>query len=215
MTEAPAPFAPVLLRIVGPPAVGKMTVGHEIALRTGLRLFHNHVAIEPALRFFDFGTPPFARLVGGFRRAVIEEVAASELPGLILTFVQAFDDPRDAETLEGYAEPFRRRGGRVLLLELEASTPERLRRNESAFRLAEKPSKRDLAASRRRLLAADGRHRLNSAGEYADRPGYLRIDNTDRSPGEVADHVVRHFGLAARAPESGEGGTGPAPGGPR
>ncbi|GAA0433130.1 hypothetical protein Aca07nite_02490 [Actinoplanes capillaceus] len=36
-----------LLFIVGPPAVGKMTVGERIAARTGLRLFHNHLAIEP------------------------------------------------------------------------------------------------------------------------------------------------------------------------
>jgi hypothetical protein len=43
-------MAPTLLIITGPPAVGKMAVGHEIATRTGLRLFHNHLAIEPVLR---------------------------------------------------------------------------------------------------------------------------------------------------------------------
>jgi hypothetical protein len=41
-----------LLFIVGPPAVGKMSVGFEIAALTGLRLFHNHLAIEPVLRFY-------------------------------------------------------------------------------------------------------------------------------------------------------------------
>ncbi|GAB3835271.1 hypothetical protein ACFPIJ_11650 [Dactylosporangium cerinum] len=71
-----------LLFIVGPPAVGKMTVGEQIAARTGLRLFHNHMAIELVLRFFPFGSPPFGRLVDRFRRDLIEEVAASDLPGL-------------------------------------------------------------------------------------------------------------------------------------
>lgn len=59
-----------------------MTVGNAIAERTGLRVFHNHLTIEPVLRFFEFGTPPFHRLVESFRTAVLEEVAASDLPGL-------------------------------------------------------------------------------------------------------------------------------------
>jgi len=41
------PHAPTLLCIIGPPAVGKMTVGDAIAARTGYRVFHNHLAIEP------------------------------------------------------------------------------------------------------------------------------------------------------------------------
>src|SRR5439155_10930334 len=67
---------PTLLFIVGPPAVGKMAVGHEVARRTGFKLFHNHHSIDIALRFFPFGSPPFQRLVGEFRRRIFEEVAA-------------------------------------------------------------------------------------------------------------------------------------------
>jgi hypothetical protein len=69
-----------LLFIVGPPAVGKMTVGEAIAARTGLRVFHNHLAIEPVLRLFPYGTPPFGRLVDRFRRDLIEEVRPATGP---------------------------------------------------------------------------------------------------------------------------------------
>jgi hypothetical protein len=55
--------APMLVFIVGPPAVGKMTVGYALAARTGLRLFHNHHTIDLVLRFFPYGTPAFGRLV--------------------------------------------------------------------------------------------------------------------------------------------------------
>ena len=72
---------PTLLCIVGPVAVGKMTVGHEIAVRTGFRLLHNHVTIEPVLRFFEFGSPPFERLVREFRRRLTEEVAPATCQG--------------------------------------------------------------------------------------------------------------------------------------
>lgn len=186
-----------LLFVLGPPAVGKMAVGHEIAVRTGLRLFHNHMAIEPVLRFFDFGTPPFGRLVEGFRTALIEEVAASDLPGLVCTYVWAFDRPEDAAAIESYAEPFRRRGARVLFLELEASVAERLRRNEGEFRLAEKPSKRDREWSRAHLLELDARHRLNSGGDFDERPEWLRLDTTDLTAAEAAERAIDHFGLDA------------------
>ena len=79
--------------------------------------------------------------------------------------------------------------------ELEAGQAERLRRNECVSRLAEKPSKRDLEASRRRLLEHDARDQLNSGGKFDGRPDYLRIDNTLLAPGEVAERVIGHFGL--------------------
>jgi hypothetical protein len=194
MAESSKP-APMLLFIIGPPAVGKMTVGHELAQRTGLRLFHNHHTIELVLRFFEFGTPPFMRLLMEFRRRIFEEVAASDLPGMIFTFVWAFDDPRDGAAVEAWADIFKKRGGRVLYVELEASQEERLRRNETEFRLAEKPSKRDLAASRQRLLDDDVRYQLNSRGANEGRIDYFRIENSTLSPGDVAERIIRHFDL--------------------
>ena len=186
---------PTLLFLIGPPAVGKMTVGQEVARRTGLRLFHNHQTIDLALRFFEFGTPPFQRLVGEFRRRIFEEVAASELPGLIFTYVWAFDHAADEATVEGYAEIFRARGGRVCYVELEATQAERLRRNETELRLAEKPFKRDLAASRAMLLDLDANYQLGSGGRFDDRPDWLRLDNSALSPADVAERIVARFDL--------------------
>ena len=194
MTDATTP--PTLLFVVGPPAVGKMTVGHEIAARTGLKLFHNHHTIDLALRFFPYGTPPFQRLVGEFRRRIFEEVAASELPGLIFTYVWAFDHASDDAAVEDYASIFRTRGGRVVFVELEAEQGERLRRNETEFRLAEKPFKRDLEQSRRQLLELDATYQLNSRGRFDGRPDYLRFDNTALSAAEVAERTFAHFALA-------------------
>ena len=75
-------------------------------------LFHNHQTIDLVLRFFPFGTPPFARLVDEFRRRIMmEEVAASDLLGLIFTYVWAFDDPGDAAVIEAYTAIFRTQGG--------------------------------------------------------------------------------------------------------
>lgn len=202
MEDLPAPPPPpALLFVVGPPAVGKMSVAQAVAERTGMRLFHNHLSIEIALRYFEFGTPAFERINGSIRRHVVEEVAASDLPGLVFTYVWAFDAPEDHEAVEGYARPFRERGGRVLFLELEAPQGERLRRNTGASRLAEKPSKRDLEASRRNLLELDERYQLNSGGRFDDRADWLRLDNTLLEPAAVAERAVAHFALP-RLPEA-------------
>lgn len=189
------PHSSILLFVVGPPAVGKMTVGAEIAAKTGLKLFHNHLSIEPVLRFFPFGSPAFRRLVGGFREQLFAEVAASDLPGLIFTYVWAFDLPEDQAALEEYAAPFRDHGARILYLELEASQSERLLRNSGEFRLREKPSKRDLAWSADNLLTMDQQYRLNSGGAFDGRDDYLRIDNTSLSPAAVADQAIEYFKL--------------------
>jgi hypothetical protein len=191
---------PTLVFIVGPGAVGKMTVGQELAARTGLKLFHNHHTIDLVLRFFPFGTPPFNRLVGEFRRRMMEEVAASDLPGLIFTYVWAFDQPGDRREVEAYASIFRARGGSVFFVELQAPQDVRLERNETALRLAEKPFKRDLAESRRQLLWLDT-FQLDSRGTFDGRADYLRIDNTERSAAEVAEAVIERFGLTRRPAE--------------
>ena len=44
---------PKFILIIGPQAVGKMTVGQELAKMTGYKLFYNHMTIE-RLSFFYF-----------------------------------------------------------------------------------------------------------------------------------------------------------------
>jgi hypothetical protein len=184
-----------LVVIFGPPAVGKMSVGYELARLTGLKLFHNHMTIELVLGLFEFGTPPFKRLVEEFRRRVFEEVAGSDLPGLIFTFVWALDAEADRAFMERSCDIFRARGAEVYFVELEAELSERLRRNESEFRLAQKPSKRDVEKSRRLLLADGERHRLNTDGDFFYEENYLKIENTNLPPLEAARRIVEAFGL--------------------
>jgi hypothetical protein len=54
-----------------------MTVGMEIERRTGLRLFHNHMTVDPVLQFFPSGSPSFATLVMDLRCRIFDKVAAS------------------------------------------------------------------------------------------------------------------------------------------
>jgi hypothetical protein len=186
-----------LVIICGPGAVGKMAVGQALSALTGLPLFHNHLSIEAVLPVFDFAAPQFERLVTGFRRAVFEEVATSDLPGLIFTFVWAFDQPTEVAYLRDIAASFVDRGHRLVFVELYADQATRLRRNESASRLAEKPSKRDVERSRATLLQHDREYQLNSKGDFP-LPEHLFIDNTNVSAEDAAQRIAAHFGLPTR-----------------
>ena len=191
---APHPHQKTLVWIFGPPAVGKMTVGLELSRLTGIPLFHNHVSIEAVLPVFAYGTPPFNRLVGRFRDHVFQEAADSDLPGLIFTMMWAFDLDSDLRFVERQKDVFERAGGRAVFVELQASLEARIARNESALRLSAKPSKRDVSASRARLVEADSAYRLDSGGDFPFE-AYLRIDNTDLDPHAVAERIATRFGL--------------------
>ncbi len=181
--------------IFGPPAVGKMSVGQELARLTGLKLFHNHMTIELLLNFFEFDHPRFRTLLSDFRRRVFEEVAASELPGLIFTFVWALDLESDKKFIDSSCTIFRENGADVYFVELEAELSERLKRNEAPSRLTEKPSKRDVKTSRELLLEHDEKYRFNSSGDFFYPDNYLKIDNTHLSAHDAAKKIVATFGF--------------------
>jgi hypothetical protein len=79
-----------LIFLYGLPAVGKFTVGEELARSTGYKLFHYYLAVDPFLSVFDFGSPPFVDLRETLWLAVIERAALSHIPGLIFTFVPEY-----------------------------------------------------------------------------------------------------------------------------
>lgn len=185
--------------IFGPPAVGKMTVGAELQKLTGLKLFHNHMTIDLVLNFFDWGAPQF-KLVGEFRRRIFEEVAASDLPGLIFTYVWAFDQPGDKLYIDDCCALFRKHGARICFVELEADLDTRLARNRTEFRLQEKRPKRDVQHSESLMLKHEKEHQMNSSGGFYYPENYVRINNTNLPPQTVARTIAERFSLHAARP---------------
>ncbi|XEC93509.1 AAA family ATPase [Paenibacillus tarimensis] len=184
-----------LIIIFGPQAVGKMTVGQELERKTDLRLFHNHMTIELVSRYFSYGSQTGKRLVGLFREEIFKEVSASDLEGLIFTFVWGLDIPGDWEYINHVRNIFVSNGGTVYLVELEADLEERLARNKSENRLLHKPSKQNLEQSENDLLRTMEKHRLNSyPGEIKDE-NYIKINNTKLTPEIVAQMIIDRFQL--------------------
>lgn len=181
--------------VFGPQAVGKMTVGQELAKITGLKLFHNHMTIDLVTNFFDYGSKEGKRLVNLFRQEIFEEVSNSDLYGMIFTYVWAFDLQSDWEYVEKVAQLFESKGGTVYYVELHAELDERLQRNKSPNRLEHKPSKRDIEWSENDLKSSMEKYRLTSLEGEITFPNYVKINNTNLSAEEVAIMVKEKFGL--------------------
>lgn len=101
--------------IHGPPASGKHTIGKLLAGRTGLPLFHNHLAVDLALTMFPFGSPGFVRLRAQLWRVAFEEAVAAQRSFIFTFNPEATVDPQLIEELRAIVE---RGGGRMLFVEL-------------------------------------------------------------------------------------------------
>lgn len=195
-----------LLCIVGPPAVGKMTVGREVCRLTGYKLFHNHMSIEPLLGIFDFGSPSFERLNTMIRHEVVAESLRVDLPGLVFTYAWDFASDADTAAVRALIAPVVAGGARVDFVELYAAQPVRLAREGLADRLAHKRSKRDVEWARAHVIELESRTRLNTARGDRDAeagwPGWplpehrhVRLENEHASPTTTAERIVAVLGL--------------------
>lgn len=181
--------------IMGSTAVGKMTVGQQLAQLTNMRLCHNHTVIEPVLEVF-----------GEFRIDVITEIreviyrhfATTDNVGMIITFIYQFDTPDDSHYLKSVQDTFLAGNSETqfFYVELVADTAVRQQRNTTENRLKHKASKRDIALSQALFAKAEsGQHRYISYDGEVTWQNYIKIDNTNLSPQEVASIIQQTFDL--------------------
>lgn len=181
-----------LVLIVGDGAVGKMTVGQELMKITGLRLFHNHMTIEPVLEIFnDFNLDVIMKL----RYLIFEEFVKTDLPGMIYTCMWAYDCPEDWEIMTKIIRIFEDAGAELYCVELTAPLDVRLKRNVTENRLKNKASKRDIAASNERVIRYTKEHRFVSVDGEVPIKNFMRIDNSDLKPHVVAEMIKERFAL--------------------
>ena len=181
-----------LVLIVGNGAVGKMTVGQELMKLTGLRLFHNHMTIEPVLEIFGtFHTDAILQM----REVIFREFAKSDNYGMIHTIMWAFDMQEDWDYINHVVDIFQEHNAEIYCVELVAPQEIRLQRNETPNRLAHKASKRDLTSSRERVIAMDEKFRLESNPGEIPFENYMRIDNSNLEPDVVAAMIKERFAL--------------------
>lgn len=123
-----------IIYIVGPPGVGKYTIGRLIAQQLGCRLVDNHYWLNVIFSLVEQdGITPLPNIVwtlaGQVRSAVLNTVAALSPPDWSFIFTQsALDDPAELQLFREFKEVAERRGSRLVVVRLSCSDPDELAR---------------------------------------------------------------------------------------
>jgi len=177
--------------VVGPQAVGKMTVGEELEKRTELKLLHNHMTIDLVLKFMPWEDG--IDLIRSMRDEIMKRVAKGSSLGMIITFIWAFNQKEDWEYVEKIRTIFKEHD--IYYVELNSDVDTRLKRNVTENRLKKKWTKRDTKRSNGELIASMDKHRMISNDNEVPYKNYIRIDNTNLSPIETSNMIIKHFNL--------------------
>ena len=179
-----------LVLIIGDGAVGKMTVGQELTKITDLRLFHNHISIEPVLEVFGEINK---EVIHDIRESVFCNFAKSDKYGLIFTFIWDFECEEDWKYINHLIDIFKE--AEVYCVELIAPLDVRLERNVTENRLKYKASKRDIEASNQRVIKYSTNHRVESLDGEIPFKNYIKINNSNIDPDVVAKMIKDKFNL--------------------
>lgn len=175
-----------LVFLHGPPAVGKLTVARSLAGLTGLKLFHNHLALDAITAVFDFRTPAYLRLRELFWLEVFREAAQAGI-SLIFTFVP------ETTLAPGFADRARTavetNGGRLRLVALTCSV-------ETLETRLDAPSRAQFA----KLTSIAEMRDLRAQGwlDYAMPAAELTLDTSAMAPQEAAAAIQGALALAPR-----------------
>jgi hypothetical protein len=176
-----------LIFLHGPPATGKYTIGRELAARTGLELFHNHLVVDAVLARHAFGSPEFVAERDRLWRERLEVVGRDGARGVIFTFNPENSVPQAFIDWLFAALP---RANAVALHSVAVTASEAV--IESRLASAQRQGFRkltDLALYRQ----------LRAAGVF-DSPRIprsdLTIDSEQLTPAMAAEQIARTFALA-------------------
>ena len=183
-----------LIIVSGPQAVGKMTVGEALRDKIGYRLMTNHDSIELSDVIFERKSPSQKEFNKLIRKAALDTAVKYDVD-MIFTFVYAYGEKDDARYISSLKRKFEKSGGKFYFVELITDIETRLQRNVTPHRLERKPTKRDTEWTRNDILKTAEKYRLNSYEDEYICDTHIKIDNTNLSPEEVADIIIKKYKL--------------------
>lgn len=171
-----------LVFLYGGPAVGKRTVGGELAALTGWPLHHDHMAVDLAVALFPFDDPRFLRLRHRLHLDTLEAAAQGGLPGLVFAYCVggAWDDSFLIDVIARF-------GAEACFVHLTCDLEENKRRVAGPDRGRFKKMT-DSRALLETLRAIDFSRKVAH-------PNHLALDTTGLSPVDAAGAIARNFGL--------------------
>jgi hypothetical protein len=183
-----------LIIIFGPAAVGKMTVGIELAKLIDFKLFHNHVIVDALYDYYTFKDKQLFTLTSEFRQRLFQEFGKSNFKGIIFTYVWALNEQADHDELLKYINQMNVKMDDVFFVELEATQKIRIERNKSELRLNMKKAKRNIPESENFIYESEKNYKLNSNNDFIYPQQHMKICNTDLNAEDAAKIINIELG---------------------
>lgn len=173
-----------LIFLHGPPASGKLTIAKEIESQIGYGIFHNHLTIDVARPFFEFGTEDFWSLVRELHLTCFRTAAKFGTKNVIYT--SCYSHPDDLGFFEQIERIFNQSGGEVIPVYLKCEIEE-LERRVSDLSRVELGKIRTVESLHKNL------GKWNCIAVPRDRCVTIITDN--KSPAECAREAIDLLGL--------------------
>ncbi len=191
-----------LIVLIGPQAVGKMTVGKELEKRIDGKLLFNHQTLDLYANFLGYTDDTFAlsdQTRINLFHSFVNNKKTNLTDSIIFTVMIDFDSEYDRAFLNKIAHIFLVKKEPVYFISLKAELNTRLKRNKHEDRLKEKPSKRDTNFSQKELLESLEKFRLETTQTELNllfpEVHSIIIDNTFLNPSQVAELIIAQFNL--------------------
>ncbi len=179
---------PVLYYLVGPPAVGKLTIATLLAQRTGAALIDNHLVNDPVfVPLGADGVRPLPDGIDALRHRVVDVVheaivmAPEDVDHIMTNWLE--DTDGDAAFLERVRRLADRREARLVLVWLDAD-------HETLLERVTAPDRARRAKLRNPQILVD----LLRRGGLSAPADALQLDTTDLSPSDSVDRILAHAG---------------------
>lgn len=155
---------PKAVILIGPPAVGKYSIGKMLSEQCNYRFLHEHQVLDIASALFNENL--FERITYYFklRLNIFSDFIKYNTTNqsIVTTFVHIFDNDYYNHFMRLFLNMFQKNNYDVYVIELEASFKERIRRNTNEDRLKAKPSKQNIESSIEKMNAMEERAKTNS-----------------------------------------------------
>ena len=173
-----------LIKIYGPPAVGKLSVAEELSKITNFKVFHNHMANDIIANYLEFDEGDFWRYTDRIKKEVYK-MAVREDINLITT--TCFAQEHDEKGLKKQLKFFKKHSVKIYFVRLKCD-------REKLFKRVKKHSRKKHGKLKdaKKLKETLKKYRLEEPIDFVKS---LEIDNTKISPKKVAQKIKKELKL--------------------